>query len=112
VACTSYNGQVFFGLTADRDAMPDVEEFADLISESVEELLQTLPPRTERPPRARRRRPAVAPVKTSPAGLAEDDSGPDDPVEGAAGQDDSAEDGSGHGSGSRPDADQGERTDR
>ena len=29
VSCTSYNGEVFFGMTADRDAIPDVEEFAD-----------------------------------------------------------------------------------
>ena len=28
VSCTSYNGKVFFGMTADRDAIPDVEEFA------------------------------------------------------------------------------------
>ena len=28
VSCTSYNGRVFFGMTADRDAIPDVEEFA------------------------------------------------------------------------------------
>ncbi len=48
VACTSYNGEVFFGLTADRDAMPDVEEFADLITEAIEELLHTVPPKAER----------------------------------------------------------------
>ncbi|SDO26897.1 acyltransferase, WS/DGAT/MGAT [Nakamurella panacisegetis] len=39
VACTSYNGGVFFGLTADRDAIPDIEEFAVHIGEAVEELL-------------------------------------------------------------------------
>jgi len=39
VACTSYNGGVFFGLTADRDAIPGIEEFADHIGEAIEELL-------------------------------------------------------------------------
>ena len=43
VACTSYNGRVFFGLTADRDAMPDVEEFASHIGESVDELAPRTP---------------------------------------------------------------------
>jgi diacylglycerol O-acyltransferase / wax synthase len=48
VSCTSYNGEVFMGLTADRDAMPDVEEFAELIAEAVDELLHTVPPHHER----------------------------------------------------------------
>ncbi len=39
VSCTSYNGTVFFGLTADRDAVPDVEAFADHLGEAVDELL-------------------------------------------------------------------------
>ncbi len=39
VACTSYRGGVFFGLTADRDAMPDVEQFAEHLGEAVAELL-------------------------------------------------------------------------
>ncbi len=43
VSCTSYNGQVFFGITADRDAIPDVEEFAAQIREAVEEMLSTVP---------------------------------------------------------------------
>jgi len=38
VAVTSYNGGVYFGLTADRDTMPDVEEFAEHIGEAVDEL--------------------------------------------------------------------------
>lgn len=43
VACTSYHGSVFFGLTADRDAIPDVEQFAEHIGEAVEELLPPTP---------------------------------------------------------------------
>ena len=43
MSCTSYNGGVFFGMTADRDAIPDVEEFAVQIREAVEELMSTVP---------------------------------------------------------------------
>lgn len=43
VGCTSYAGGVFFGLTADRDAMPDVEAFAVLLGEALEELGETVP---------------------------------------------------------------------
>ena len=43
VSCTSYNGGVFFGMTADRDAIPDVEEFAVQIREAIEELGSTVP---------------------------------------------------------------------
>lgn len=43
VACTSYHGGVFFGLTADRDAIPDVEQFAEHLGEAVEELLPPVP---------------------------------------------------------------------
>jgi diacylglycerol O-acyltransferase / wax synthase len=38
VSCTSYNGGVYFGMTADREAIPDVEEFAIAIREAVDEL--------------------------------------------------------------------------
>ncbi len=43
VSCTSYNGRVFFGITADRDAIPDVEEFAAQIGEALDEMLPTVP---------------------------------------------------------------------
>jgi WS/DGAT/MGAT family acyltransferase len=43
VACTSYHGNVFFGLTADRDAVPDVEQFAEHLGEAVAELLPPAP---------------------------------------------------------------------
>ncbi|RIJ70907.1 wax ester/triacylglycerol synthase family O-acyltransferase [Nakamurella silvestris] len=42
LSVTSYNGTVYFGLTADRDAMPDVDEFGAHIREAVEELLGTV----------------------------------------------------------------------
>ncbi|NGP03995.1 wax ester/triacylglycerol synthase family O-acyltransferase [Rhodococcus sp. 14C212] len=39
VALTSYDGNVYYGLNADRDAMPDVEVLTSLLHESLEELL-------------------------------------------------------------------------
>ena len=39
VAVMSYNGKVDFGLLADYDAMPDLEVFAELLAESLDELL-------------------------------------------------------------------------
>src|SRR6185436_438623 len=56
VSCTSYNGRVFFGVTADRDAIPDVEEFAVQIGEAVDEILSTVPKQSDSPvPQSRRR---------------------------------------------------------
>jgi WS/DGAT/MGAT family acyltransferase len=42
IGLTSYNGEVFYGLTADRDAMSDVEVLARLIEESLAELLESV----------------------------------------------------------------------
>lgn len=42
IGLTSYNGDVFYGLTADRDAMSDVDVLASLIEESLGELLETV----------------------------------------------------------------------
>ncbi|MGH4022559.1 MAG: WS/DGAT/MGAT family O-acyltransferase [Pseudonocardiaceae bacterium] len=42
VGINSYNGGVYYGLNADRDAMPDVDVLAGLIEESLEELLATV----------------------------------------------------------------------
>jgi hypothetical protein len=39
IGLTSYNGGVFYGLNADRDVMPDVESLAQLIEESLAELV-------------------------------------------------------------------------
>jgi hypothetical protein len=57
VSCTSYNGGVFFGITADREAVPDVEEFAAQIAEAVDEICSTVPASgTPAPVRPRRSR--------------------------------------------------------
>jgi diacylglycerol O-acyltransferase len=54
IGLTSYNGGVFFGLNADREAMPDVEVLAQCIEDAVEEMLATVtaggrPRRTRKP---------------------------------------------------------------
>jgi WS/DGAT/MGAT family acyltransferase len=43
IGVTSYDGGVYFGLNADRTAMPDVDILARMVEESVEELLATVP---------------------------------------------------------------------
>jgi diacylglycerol O-acyltransferase / wax synthase len=43
IGVTSYDGGVYFGLNADRDAMPDVGTLARMVEESLEELLATVP---------------------------------------------------------------------
>jgi diacylglycerol O-acyltransferase / wax synthase len=40
IAIMSYNGKVDFGLLADYDAMPDLEELAEMLEESLAELLE------------------------------------------------------------------------
>ena len=40
VGVTSYNGELYFGINADRDAMSDVDVLPGLLSESLEELLE------------------------------------------------------------------------
>lgn len=44
IGLTSYNGGVYFGLNADRDAMPDVDVLAQCITDSIEELKDTARP--------------------------------------------------------------------
>jgi diacylglycerol O-acyltransferase len=39
IGVTSYNGMVYYGINADREAMSDVEEMPVLLRESLEELL-------------------------------------------------------------------------
>jgi diacylglycerol O-acyltransferase / wax synthase len=40
ISVTSYNGMLYFGINADRDAMSDVDVLPGLLSESLEELLE------------------------------------------------------------------------
>ncbi|MGH3458785.1 wax ester/triacylglycerol synthase family O-acyltransferase [Aeromicrobium sp.] len=56
IGVTSYRGKVFFGLVADRDAVPDADVLAQCISEALVELVETVGRRT-RAPRGRQRPP-------------------------------------------------------
>lgn len=53
----SYNGMLEIGLTADPDALPDLEIIAEALDDAVTELRDAARRRTPRPPRARKRRP-------------------------------------------------------
>jgi diacylglycerol O-acyltransferase / wax synthase len=87
IAIMSYNGKVDFGMLADYDAMPDLEDLARCLEESLDELLAAARPKAA-PKRSRanggqrRRQPANkrAPAKSRAAsGKAEDAApGPDD----------------------------------
>jgi hypothetical protein len=44
IGLTSYDGGVFFGLNADREAMPDVDVLAQCIDDAIEEMLATVTP--------------------------------------------------------------------
>lgn len=43
IGLTSYDGRVFYGLNADRDAMPDVDVLAQCLEDALAELLETAP---------------------------------------------------------------------
>jgi WS/DGAT/MGAT family acyltransferase len=51
IGLTSYNGGVFFGLNADRDAMTDVDVLAECLETALTELLETIP-KKNRPKRS------------------------------------------------------------
>ena len=42
IGVTSYNGEVYYGLNADRDALPDVDVIGALLEESLTELVDTV----------------------------------------------------------------------
>jgi diacylglycerol O-acyltransferase / wax synthase len=54
VGITSYDGAVYYGLTGDRDAVPDLEVLGLCVRESLEELLDSTSPSQPRAPRGRR----------------------------------------------------------
>jgi diacylglycerol O-acyltransferase len=56
IGATSYDGKVFYGLNADRDALPDLDVLAQCIEESLEELVEASSGRT-RAPRGRAKPP-------------------------------------------------------
>lgn len=54
IGLTSYNGGVYFGLNADRDGLPDIDDLAECLRESLDEMKETA--------KARRRRPRSQPA--------------------------------------------------
>jgi diacylglycerol O-acyltransferase len=55
IGVTSYNGKVFFGLVADRDAVPDADVLAQCIADALAELVEAGDTRRSRAPRGRQR---------------------------------------------------------
>jgi diacylglycerol O-acyltransferase len=70
IAAMSYNGKLDFGLLADYDAIPDLEQMAEFFQESLEELLTAAKGGTRRPARkatAARPKRATKPKAKAPA---------------------------------------------
>ncbi|WP_309647000.1 wax ester/triacylglycerol synthase family O-acyltransferase [Nocardioides sp.] len=64
IGVTSYNGRVFYGITADRDQMPDADLLGTCITESLVELMDASSATRPRAPRGRRRTPRPAAKKS------------------------------------------------
>ena len=55
IGVTSYDGGVFYGVTADRDALPDVDTLGACILESLDELKESASESRQRAPRGRKK---------------------------------------------------------
>jgi diacylglycerol O-acyltransferase len=55
IGVTSYDGGVFYGITADRDLLPDADVLGQCLKESLEELKDTVTGSRPRAPRGRKR---------------------------------------------------------
>jgi diacylglycerol O-acyltransferase len=55
IGVTSYNGGVYFGLNADRDAIWDLDVLGQCIQESLEELVESASENRPRAPRGRKK---------------------------------------------------------
>ncbi len=55
IGVTSYDGSVFYGITADRDQLPDVDVFVTCLRDALDELLDTVTGARPRAPRGRRK---------------------------------------------------------
>lgn len=55
IGVTSYDGGVFYGITSDRDLLPDVDTFGACLTEALEELLETASDGRQRAPRGRKK---------------------------------------------------------
>jgi len=64
IGVTSYDGGVFYGVTADRDLLPDIDLFGACLREALEELDETTSDDRRRAPRGRRRASSRAGART------------------------------------------------
>jgi diacylglycerol O-acyltransferase len=55
IGVTSYHGKVFFGIVADREAVPDVDVLAQCVEDALAELVESVEDRRTRAPRGRQR---------------------------------------------------------
>lgn len=53
IGVTSYDGNVFYGIAADRDAVPDLDVLGQCLLESLDELVEASAPTRPRAPRGR-----------------------------------------------------------
>jgi diacylglycerol O-acyltransferase len=55
IGVTSYDGGVYFGITADRDALPDIDVFGQCVREALDELVDSASDSRQRAPRGRKK---------------------------------------------------------
>lgn len=55
IGVTSYDGGVYYGITADRDALPDIDVFGQCVRESLDELVDSASDTRPRAPRGRKK---------------------------------------------------------
>jgi diacylglycerol O-acyltransferase / wax synthase len=55
IAVTSYDGKVFYGITADRDWLPDADLLGSCLTEALDELLDASSGGRQRAPRGRKK---------------------------------------------------------
>jgi diacylglycerol O-acyltransferase len=60
IGVTSYDGGVYYGLTADRDALPDVDVLGQCLEEALAELVDSSSDERPRAPRGRRGEPSTS----------------------------------------------------
>jgi diacylglycerol O-acyltransferase len=60
IGVTSYDGAVYYGITADRDALPDVDVLGQCVAEALAELVDSASDTRPRAPRGRRRATSTA----------------------------------------------------
>ncbi|WP_248580782.1 wax ester/triacylglycerol synthase family O-acyltransferase [Nocardioides sp. InS609-2] len=55
IGVTSYDGRVFWGITADRDLLPDADVLGQCVLEALDELVDSASPARQRAPRGRKK---------------------------------------------------------